>query len=271
MRASSGTPYVIYSESTLTSRRFRSGPIAAVRSWVFRRAGAVVVPGPGAREAAIADGAAPDRVVQSVNSIDLEAFGARPRALREGIVREPAEPHRFACVGQLIPRKNVAVLLDALATVGGEATLDVAGDGVELEVLRARVAELGLEDRVRFLGFLGEDGVVELLARTHTLVLPSTQEVYGMTALEAHVAGCQVVISDQAGVAATLAGSDGVHVVPPTTDGLRRGLVAAQSGWSGWHDATGEVASPDRTAEDVIRAASLALAHRDAERAGAVS
>lgn len=254
-----GIPYVSFYESTLRSRQFDSGPIAAARSWFFRHAGAVVVPGPAARAAAIASGASPDRVVESVNSIDLDAFGRQPRELRAASVGRGG-PHRIAYVGQLIPRKNVHGLLDAVARSGADAVLEIAGDGIEASALRARAADLGIADRVRFLGFLDESGVVELLARTQTLVLPSHEEVYGMTALEAHVAGCQVVVSERAGVAESLAGRPGTWIVPPTVEGVAAGLDAACVSWSGWAQGVDStVASPDRTAADVVRAAELAL------------
>ena len=47
-----GVPYVIFSESTLTSRRFTSGPVDWLRRWLSAHAGAVVVPGPAASDAA---------------------------------------------------------------------------------------------------------------------------------------------------------------------------------------------------------------------------
>ena len=152
-------------------------------------AGAVVVPGPSARDAALHTGVERGRIVESVNSIDLEAFGVRPRELRatsdEGTGPDAAH-HRFAVIGQLIPRKNVHTLLEAFARLDGESTLDVAGDGVDRPALEEQARALGVADRVRFLGFLEEPGVVEVLARAQTLVLPSTEEVYGFTALKTH-------------------------------------------------------------------------------------
>lgn len=255
-----GIPYVMYYESTLRSRRFDRGPVAAVRSWMFRHAGAVVVPGPAAREAAIASGAHPMRVVESVNSIDLATFAEGPRRLRGP--EDGTGPHRFAYVGQLIPRKNVGALLSAFAALPDDALLEIAGDGAEGDALAQQARRLGIADRVRFPGHLDEGAVVELLARTQTLVLPSVEEVYGMTALEAHVAGCQVVVSRVAGVAETLEATRGTWVVEPTVDDLAKGLDAAVRDWSGWAERDDGVASPDRTADDVMRAAELALARR---------
>ncbi|MDL5159575.1 glycosyltransferase [Actinomycetospora termitidis] len=257
-----GVPYVIFSESTLDSRQFDRGPVAWLRTRLFTRAGAVVVPGPSARDAALHTGVERDRIVESVNSIDLEAFGTRPRELRAGAGTGPdAEHHRFAVVGQLIPRKNVHSLLDAFARLPGSPTLDVAGDGVERGPLEDQARALGVLDRVHFHGFLDEPGVVEVLARAQTLVLPSTEEVYGFTALEAQVAGLQVVVSARAGIAENLTDVAGAWVVEPDAEGLRSGLEAARAAWTGWTEEIPEdAASPKRTADDVLAAAQRALA-----------
>ncbi|TDQ48886.1 glycosyltransferase involved in cell wall biosynthesis [Actinomycetospora succinea] len=258
-----GVPYVIFSESTLTSRRFASGPVDRLRRWLFTHAGAVVVPGPAARDASIASGVAPERIVESVNSIDLGLFGDRPREIRAGLgegTGPDAAGHRYVYVGQLIARKNVGALIEAFARLDGSPELDVVGDGVELPALRQQAARLGVADRVRFRGFLDEDGVVEVLASTQTLVLPSLEEVYGFTPLEARVAGLHVVVSDKAGIAENLRDVDGAWIVPPDADGLFGGLEASRQAWTGWaQDVPTDSASPERSADDVLAAAKIAL------------
>ncbi len=261
-----GVPYVIFSESTLDSRQFDHGPVAWLRTRLFTRAGAVVVPGPSARQAALHTGVEADRIVESVNSVDLEAFGTRPRELRAAAGGEPTGPdaghHRFVVVGQLIARKNVGTLLEAFAGLDGAPTLDVAGDGVERAELEAAARRLGVADRVTFHGFLDEAGVVEVLSRTQTLVLPSTEEVYGFTALEAQVAGLQVVVSARAGIAENLADTAGAWIVEPDVGGVRRGLEAARAAWTGWtEDVPADAASPKRSADDVLAGALRACEH----------
>ncbi|MCD2190791.1 glycosyltransferase [Actinomycetospora soli] len=249
-----GVPYVVFSESTLDSRRIAAGPADRVRRWFLGGAGAVVVPGPAARAAVLADGVAPERIVETVNAVDHAVFARRPRELRAG--RDPGGPHRFVVVGQLIPRKNVEALLTAFAALDGAPRLDVVGDGAEAGRLRAHAAALGVADRVTFHGFLDEQQVAAVLAETHTLVLPSTEEVYGFTAIEARTAGLQVVVSDVAGVAASLAGAGGVWTVRPDVAGVRDGLEAARRAWTGWREGVPDDAgSPARTAADLVRAA----------------
>jgi glycosyltransferase involved in cell wall biosynthesis len=252
-------PYMLYAESTLESRRFARGPLAWLRSFIFRNAGAAIVPGPAAAKAALADGTAPHRVVETVNSVDLEQFDRAVRTLRTSDDAVLGPEHRFVYVGQLIERKNVGSLIRAFATVSSKATLDIAGDGVEMPELIALARSLGISDRVRFLGFLEEPEVVRLLARTHTLVLPSTEEVYGFTALEGFVAGLQVIVSEPAGIAPNLAGRNGVWVVTPDDRGIGEALAAAIDTWTGWQqDVDADFASPQRCAADILRAAEIA-------------
>jgi len=254
-----GIPYLLYAESTVESRSVGDGPADRLRTWVFRNAGAVIVPGPAAAEAATLNGTPAERVVESVNSVDVDLYGEGVRKLRE--VGSDRGPHRFAYVGQLIERKNVHTLIRAFAAIGGNPTLEIAGDGVDQDYLRQLAAQCGVTDRVRFLGFLEEPEILRLLARGHTLVLPSTEEVYGFTALEAHVAGLQVIVSDRAGIAKNLKGRGGTWVVPPTEEHLATALLEAQTRWKGWHDDVDvDFASPRRVARDIVAAAQMAVA-----------
>lgn len=252
-----GLPYLIYAESTMDSRSVAGGPADRVRSWVFGNAGAVIVPGLAAAETAVRNGTPPERVVETVNSVDTDVYGEGVRRRRDGCTA--AGPHRFACIGQLIPRKNVDTLIRAFAALDDDSVLEIAGDGVETDRLQALARERGVADRVRFLGFLEETQVLDLLARSRTLVLPSTEEVYGYTALEAHVAGLQVVVSDRAGIARNLRGRPGTWVTEPTEPSLVPALREARDRWNGWHDDVDvEFASPRRAARDVVAAAELA-------------
>jgi glycosyltransferase involved in cell wall biosynthesis len=257
-----GIPYLIYAESTMDSRSVGGGPADRLRSWVFRNAGAVIVPGPAAAETAIRNGTPRGRVVESVNSVDTDLYGAGVQALRTDAT--DTGPHRFLYVGQLIERKNVATALRALAGLGGDPTLDVVGDGVEMEPLRRLAGKLGISDRVTFHGFLDEPSVLRMLAECRTLVLPSTEEVYGYTAIEAHVAGLQVVVSDVAGVARNLMAREGTWVVAPTDEDMTVAFGEAMAKWNGWNDGVGvDFASPQRAAQDIVAAVELACRRPD--------
>ena len=73
----------------------------------------------------------------------------------------------------------------------------IAGRGEDLESLRFLATELGVDSRVRFLGWLEPEQVIDLLARCDVLIHPSpTHEPYGVAVIEAMAAGCVVLASD---------------------------------------------------------------------------
>ena len=97
---------------------------------------------------------------------------------------------RLLCVGRLIPIKGHLVLLRALAQARArvpDVVLDVAGRGPLEPALKAYARELGLEDAVRFLGFVSP--VQKAVENAAIVVVPSLGEGFGMVALEAHGAG----------------------------------------------------------------------------------
>jgi N-acetyl-alpha-D-glucosaminyl L-malate synthase BshA len=76
--------------------------------------------------------------------------------------------------------------------------LVLVGDGPERSPAERRLRELGLEDRVAFLG--KQNRFEELLAAADVFLLPSEQESFGLAALEALSCGIPVVASDIGGV-----------------------------------------------------------------------
>ncbi len=160
--------------------------------------------------------------------------GRRARAPREdGQVRALA-------LGRLHPNKAFDVLLDALALAPG-IDLSIAGDGDLLGALRGQAARLGIEGRVRFLGW--QDDVWPLLETADFLVCPSRLEPLGNVVIEAWAAGVPVVATMSAGPAA---------LISAETDGL---LVPVD-------DAPALAAAMTRLAGDTVLRAGLAEAGR---------
>lgn len=99
-------------------------------------------------------------------------------------------------LGRLVPLKNVASLLRAVAGLNGAAdrlVLVIAGDGSERADLERLGRDLGLSRRVRFLGERQDAG--RLISAADFLVQPSVQEGLSNTVLEAMAAGRPVIAS----------------------------------------------------------------------------
>ncbi len=103
-------------------------------------------------------------------------------------------------VGRLDPRKRVDVIISAFARVAlahPRAVLLIGGKGGEEERLRALAGQLGLADRVRFLGFIPEDELLDYYAACDVFVFPSWT-TSGITTYEALATGAKVVWTSEA-------------------------------------------------------------------------
>lgn len=127
--------------------------------------------------------------------------------------RKPG-PFRFVFAGQLIPRKRVDWLVDALAGLTDQAfELWIVGAGPEEPALRTFAASK-LGNRVRWLGQLPLTDMPAVMAQADCLVLPSVHDGWGAVASEALMVGTPVVCSDACGVAGAVQASGRGGVFP---------------------------------------------------------
>ena len=134
---------------------------------------------------------------------------------------------RLLCIGRLIPIKGHLVLLRALAQARArvpDVTLDVAGRGPLEPALKAYVRELGLDDAVRFLGFVSP--VQAAIEDAAIVVVPSLGEGFGMVALEAMERARPVIASAVGGLPEIVAdGQTGRVVASADAEALAGAIV----------------------------------------------
>jgi glycosyltransferase involved in cell wall biosynthesis len=100
----------------------------------------------------------------------------------------------------------------------------IAGRGELLGQLKAEAAELGLDGKVKFLGF--RDDIPELLQELDIFVLPSLSEGLPLSALEAMAAGKPVVATDVGGThEAVIDRHTGLLVPPEDPQALSEGIL----------------------------------------------
>ena len=151
------------------------------------------------------------------NAVPAPQTGAVPRAL--------SGPCRILFLGRVGERKGTPVLLQALAQMrDADWELICAGDG-EVSKYKAMAGQLGLEPRVRFLGWVDEDEAQALLAGSDLLVLPSLNEGLPMSIIEAMAHGLPVIATPVGGIPELVtSGKTGLLVPPAEPDTLAEAL-----------------------------------------------
>jgi glycosyltransferase involved in cell wall biosynthesis len=121
----------------------------------------------------------------------------------------------FGFVGRFRPEKNLPLLLRAFAAAAvPKSILALAGDGELRPEMEGLARELGIEQRVRFLGAL--DDPAPFYAALDLLVLSSDTEQTPVSLLEAMASGRAALVPDVGDCAAILAaGPEARWVVPP--------------------------------------------------------
>lgn len=189
-----------------------------------RAAAHVITPSRTAREELIARyGLDPGRVHAVPHGVDA-TFAPAAHGGSEIVARAlgvPA-PRYVLYAASLHPRKNLAVLREAMTAIAGRGlphVLAVAGhpapDGSDVVALeRAARAELpGAPGRIAFLGQPNDRELAALMAGADVYCLPSLYEGFGITVLEAMACGTAVVVSDR-GSLPEVVGAAGVVVAP---------------------------------------------------------
>jgi len=136
---------------------------------------------------------------------------------------EPLNPGRgraseiiLGSAGRLIELKGIELLLRAAAILRREfpdLRIEIAGAGPQREKLEQAAAQLGLEGRVSFLGWV--DDLNSVLSRWDVFVMPSLEEGLGIGALEAMAAGLPVVASSVGGIPELIEDGKTGWLVPP--------------------------------------------------------
>jgi glycosyltransferase involved in cell wall biosynthesis len=142
--------------------------------------------------------------------------------------RRPAHDAPLVSVGHIEPRKNLALLLRALALDPGLPRLVLAGAprGAEDIRLRDLALELGVSARVQFVGLLGDRELCELYAGAACAVFPSLREGFGIPALEAQLALVPVAVSSSAALR-EVTGPDTPSFAPDDAAACARAIRAA--------------------------------------------
>jgi glycosyltransferase involved in cell wall biosynthesis len=171
----------------------------------------------------IALGLPSERIRVHHTGVDQSLFRPRDRTAAKAALR--VEGPLVVSVGNLIPLKGQALLIEAMTDLPG-ATLLIAGGGPDRAALSAQIAEAGLSDRVRLLGALPHDALPGLFAAADVMALPSAREGLANVWVEALACGTPIVITDVGGARELVDRSAAGRLVERTPEGIAAGIRA---------------------------------------------
>jgi glycosyltransferase involved in cell wall biosynthesis len=183
---------------------------------VWRGASAVVANSTGLRD--LAQVFDPHIAIPIIpNGVDLEQFTPPRRAW---------SPARILSVGRVVYQKGLDLGLRALAGLKDIPwEWRIAGDGPQMVTLQQLAADLGLQERVHFLGWQGGAQLKEQYAAANLFLFPSRHEGMPNAVLEAMASGLPVVATRIAGNEELVVGGETGALVPAENiDALREAL-----------------------------------------------
>ena len=131
------------------------------------------------------------------------------------------EPYVITTVAKLIKRKNVDVILKALAMSNlKDYVFKIIGDGDEAENLKNLAKELDIDDKVIFTGNIPHNEVLVNLTNSDLFILVSEGETFGMAYLEAAARANIVVASKNDGIDGLIKDGENGFTCDPDADTL---------------------------------------------------
>jgi glycosyltransferase involved in cell wall biosynthesis len=190
-----------------------------VLSRIFRRADAAFGASPAGKELLKSFGVPENRIAILPIVVDNDWWLARAAEVDRAAVRAswavPDSCFIILFCAKLQSWKRPQDLLRAFAQAGASAAhLVFAGDGQLSPALEAQAAQLGVRDRVHFLGFVNQSQLPAVYCASDLLVLPSDYEPFGVVVNEAMLCGCAVAVSDRVGAGPVLVRPETGFVFP---------------------------------------------------------
>jgi L-malate glycosyltransferase len=181
----------------------------------WRRADRVIVISSAVRNALLAAGLAPERLIVIPDGVDLAEFEVLHRDEVRTSLRLPETGQLAVSLGGLSSEKAQSTLIEAAALLVRDLpglTWAIVGEGPLRRQLEGQIADRGLQGRVRLMGHM--DDPHRALAAADVFVLSSTSEGLGSSILAAMALDVPVVATRVGGIPDLLGSGAGIMVAP---------------------------------------------------------
>ncbi|HBH49840.1 MAG TPA: hypothetical protein DDX98_14440 [Bacteroidales bacterium] len=195
------TNYIIWGGTIPTSPEANSYLRNIFRRILIGRSRGFIAYGSKAKEYFIQLGAKSSKVQIAINTVDTSFFEHETQKLRKKNEKSDNKKH-LTYLGYLNARKNVSKLLNVVEELNkhrSDFVFDIIGDGPQREELIGISKEKGLEDIIRFHGFIQKAELPQYLAISDVFLFQTDFDIWGLVLNEAMAAGLTCLSSIHAG------------------------------------------------------------------------
>ena len=188
---------LVYTEHSTSNRRREKSYLRPIEKFVYRQYDKIISISQQTQDAL--QGwlhSKDDRFVVVNNGVDVKRFS---------LLRHSVIPKSLIMVSRFVASKDQETLIRAMKSVDAGVVLRLVGDGENLQHCKAIAEEVGVSDRVEFLGVRSD--IAELIAESYIGVQSSNWEGFGLTAVEIMAAGKPVIASDVDGLRQVVEGA----------------------------------------------------------------
>ncbi len=157
------------------------------------------------------------------NGINTEHFVPGDKEISRGLFNLPIDKKIIGCSGRMEVVKGQRFLLDALNLLSNDIHLAIAGSGSQETNLKQQAKSLKIEKRVHFLGHL--DNMNSFYQTLDAFCLPSLNEGFPLSPLEAQSCGIRTLVTDVGGSIETICPHTGETVEKENPIALSLGLL----------------------------------------------
>jgi glycosyltransferase involved in cell wall biosynthesis len=168
----------------------------------------------------------PKRITVVPEAVDLGFYYERGKNEVEQVKKELGITKNYLLfIGTIQPRKNLLRLIEAFSKIGDKKLeLILAGKpGWLFEEIYAAPKKFGIEDRVKFVGYVKDEQLPALYSGAEAFVFPSLYEGFGLPILESMACGVPVLTSRTSSMP-EVSGGNAVLVNPNKTSEITRGI-----------------------------------------------
>lgn len=167
----------------------------------------------------------------------------------------PMQPFLFISIGSLIPLKRHQDLIEAFHqqfAADEQVQLVIAGDGELKQALQSQIDRLGLQHRVQLTDRMNRQQVLQLIDRSHALVLCSGIETFGVVLIEALSRGKPVIATKCGGPESIVEESNGLLCPIGDINALSKAMLQIKDNYQQYLPASIRAAALQRYSQDAF-------------------